>query len=1027
MRSLKLRQIVGAARGTSSRATAWVGVVLLSMGWAAAASGEIVRQTDLVGWWRMGEGAVWDGAQWIVPDASGNGHTATSVRMTQADRVPGYPFADYPETSYAMRFDGPLTQKHLSCPYHPSLALGSSFTLSAWVKQETPTSGDRNIVSRCDPGLRHNYALQLKDSRVHASFYYQGWPHATGATTLNLGEWYHVAAVFDDAANTYSVYYNGTLDAQTLTTGTPATSSLHGVDIGGEAAENTRWFSGTIDDVRIYGAALTPAEIAAVYNSGMGDFGDEWVSAYEWRGGAAGSPADWGNAENWNPNRVPNQRHATVNLGTSGAAPEVDLGSEDRTVGTLNLHASVPTSVQSGGGRALLLDNAALPAMVAAAGNHRIGAPVHLLSDLLLANEGDLWFDAPVSGEKDVNHAGSGITHLAAANTHTGATRLSAGTVVLHDSLALQRSTLRLGAGDTGELSFGALNSATLGGLAGLRNLVLIGASNQPVQLSVGAHGADCTYGGSLHGKGGLVKVGDGILTLTGPSDYEGPTVIRQGTLRLAGGNQLVGFGGDGTGWTVNNHQISGAAVADNVLTLTTGGGNQARSAFYDQRIPVTEGFAVEFTYSATGTGTLADGMTFTIQNDPRGPAALGGRGHNLGYGAEGSFPAISPSLALLFNLFSTSGVRWSTNGQVGGYTSTSPVNLVGGNPIDVSLTYEPFAQTLTETLRERNTTNTKTFVWTGINLEGILGTTDAYVGFTGATGGFTATQTISNFTATFGGLQGSDLLPTGTDLRIAAGATLDLGGVHQAVGSLGDDETGGGGAVLLGGATLTVGGNGADATFSGSIAGSGAVVKTGGGRWTLSGDHAYAGPATVEHGALVVDGSLSPQSSVLVQGEGTLGGRGAVGGQVTVEAGGRITPGSSVGTLTVGRLTLEPGSVLDIEFGPAGHDRIAVTGLDGLLIHGAGVNLFHEGATTPFAAPGTYPVLQFQGQLGGGGLDALSILNPQPGIEYSFDVTSHPGWVSVTVVPEPAAWLMLAAVGLVGLCASACRRRRKR
>jgi autotransporter-associated beta strand protein len=51
----------------------------------------------------------------------------------------------------------------------------------------------------------------------------------------------------------------------------------------------------------------------------------------------------------------------------------------------------------------------------------------------------------------------------------------------------------------------------------------------------------------------------------------------------------------------------------------------------------------------------------------------------------------------------------------------------------------------------------------------------------------------------------------------------------------------------------LTVGGNGASATFSGVLSGSGSLVKSGAGTFTLSANNTYAGTTTVNAGTLVV------------------------------------------------------------------------------------------------------------------------------------------------------------------------------
>lgn len=47
-------------------------------------------KTNLVGWWRMGEGASF-ATNWSIPDDSTNNNTGTSVNMEEADRVTNVP------------------------------------------------------------------------------------------------------------------------------------------------------------------------------------------------------------------------------------------------------------------------------------------------------------------------------------------------------------------------------------------------------------------------------------------------------------------------------------------------------------------------------------------------------------------------------------------------------------------------------------------------------------------------------------------------------------------------------------------------------------------------------------------------------------------------------------------------------------------------------------------------------------------------------------------------------------------------
>ena len=212
---------------------------------------------------------------------------------------------------------------------------------------------------------------------------------------------------------------------------------------------------------------------------------------------------------------------------------------------------------------------------------------------------------------------------------------------------------------------------------------------------------------------------------------------------------QITGFGGSGAGWTASVNTQSGnkqfnPIVSNNVLTLTESGSNPAASGlWYNTAIPTDQPFSVNYTYQGTANG--ADGVAFVIQNSTSGTSAIGGDASYVGYGG------ISNSLAFGMESYNNQGCKVGQNGTFGSYTNTSPVNLSLGHSINVALAYNPSTQILTQTLTDTVTNQTFTQQTTGINLATLANGSTAYLGFTGGTGGLSATQTISNFSATIG------------------------------------------------------------------------------------------------------------------------------------------------------------------------------------------------------------------------------------------------------------------------------------
>jgi hypothetical protein len=122
----------------------------------------------------------------------------------------------------------------------------------------------------------------------------------------------------------------------------------------------------------------------------------------------------------------------------------------------------------------------------------------------------------------------------------------------------------------------------------------------------------------------------------------------------------------------------------------------------------------------------------------------------------------------------------------------------------------------------------------------------------------------------------------------------------------------------------------------------------------------------------------------------------------------------------------LASGSILDFEFNttPA-NDFIKVTGTNGMTINGGSFNLLQDGTNSPFSAVGTYHLLDYVGTLQGAGPSSLSVLDPQPGLSYSFsnNTTLHDIDLTIAVAPEPSSLLLLAFGGLA-LGRSAVHRR---
>lgn len=217
------------------------------------------------------------------------------------------------------------------------------------------------------------------------------------------------------------------------------------------------------------------------------------------------------------------------------------------------------------------------------------------------------------------------------------------------------------------------------------------------------------------------------------------------------------------TDWTVNsNGNYAGGApnITSGTLKLTDGGGGEMTSGFYNTPQYIG-GFITSFLYTDVGLGGGADGVTFCLQNDPKGTNALGTSGSGGGGGL--GFDAISSSFAFEMDIYTHAaagpggntdgpGIAVGVNGSTPyttspaastGYFSTGPVDIASGDPIQVQLYY---TSGVLQVYLEDTTTLDSFSTNVTINLPATVGASSAYVGFTGADGGVTSTQTISDF-----------------------------------------------------------------------------------------------------------------------------------------------------------------------------------------------------------------------------------------------------------------------------------------
>jgi fibronectin-binding autotransporter adhesin len=606
------------------------------------------------------------------------------------------------------------------------------------------------------------------------------------------------------------------------------------------------------------------------------------------------------------------------------------------------------------------------------------------------------------SGATSLVKTGPGAWFLAGANTFTGTTSVTGGTLSLSNSLALQASTLDYN-NQGGTLSFDNLGAATLGGLSGGQNLELGNSFGGAIVLTVGANNSSATYSGALTGPGSLIKTGTGVLSLTGQNTYVGPTTI------AGNGGALKFFGLDalspGSAVTVNNPgglQLGNGATLNSVVTAAVGANefldipDAGATATFGGTFGVGGG-ANQFRLGITGVGSVLN-VTGTT-NLPNAASIVFLTRGNLVFSGSSSF-------------FSASGITVGRSAQAidvllkdnASFLLGAGASFGGGqaNP-SIALTIQDAATFDLGSFGLDLNSSTAAVNQTVINLNGGTLTTGAFFKTSQATDQLTSIN--FNGGTLQAGASNTSFLPAFTALtaNVKAGAAkINTNGFDIAIAQ--------------------------PITHDSELVGAdGGLIKSGAGSLTLEGQNTYNGPTAVTEGALYITGSISGSAATVATGA-TLGGSGTIG---NASVNGTLAPGTSAGDLTVsGTITFAAGSTLALELNGrlAGteHDQLTldITGL--LNILGGNLNLVLGFA--PFIGD-TFTIVENNGGSAITGAFANlpnngSILASFGGTSYEFRANYQGGDgndLTLAVVPEPTAAAVLAA----GVAALALRRRR--
>ena len=512
------------------------------------------------------------------------------------------------------------------------------------------------------------------------------------------------------------------------------------------------------------------------------------------------------------------------------------------------------------------------------------------------------------AGAGGLTKANTGTLSLSGTNTYAGATTINAGTLQIPFGASLGAIP---GSPTPGNLTFGGGTLATTTTFTLSSNRGIAFTSTGTIDV---APGTTMSYGGIAAGTGGLTKANTGTLSLSGTNTYTGATTINAGTLQVASGANLGAIPGSPTPGSIT---FGGGTLA----TTTTFTMNANRGIAFNSTgtIDVAPGTSMTYGGIAAGAGGLNKDNTGTLvlsgANTYTGATTVDAgtlqiaADNNLG-AAPGS--ATVGSLTFAGGTLATT-ATFTLNVNRGIAFNTTPTIDVASA---TTLTYGGIATGAADW----NKTSAGTLILSGAN---------TYSGDTNVNGG-TLKLGLGN------------TVPSASGVVVAGGATLELNGFADTIGSL----AGAGTVTNNGGsdAILTTGADNTSTTFSGVIQDGSkhtSLTKTGSGTMTLSGVNTYTKPTTINAGAISIsaDSGLGtapggPQAGNLVFGGGTL----ATTATFTLSA----TRGPAFNSTA----TIDVASGTTLTYGPVAAGSGGLTKTDGGTLIWSGLNTY-SGATT--------------------------------------------------------------------------------
>ena len=521
------------------------------------------------------------------------------------------------------------------------------------------------------------------------------------------------------------------------------------------------------------------------------------------------------------------------------------------------------------------------------------GSGTHVLSDGLVTAAGGVVQSSGagtqtlgdvISGDGSFVQNGTGTTTLSGANTYTGGTTLSSGTLVLGDAAAAGTGAITL-SGGTLEIAADIANDISATGSTTIVNntgaLKLDGGAVTGTGTLAFSVANQTRLFSDLSGFTGTIShdndAGGQLRLWNQPADLSGTKIVTSGG---TGGDGLMFIGTNDN--TIGELSGTGGEIAIRGITLTIG---QSTDTTYSGLLRDEGSFTGTLVKDGAGSLTLDSANTYTGGTTLNagtlvlGDAAAAGTGTLTLAGGTLQSSSLTHTNDISVTASTTTNVEVFQSFYDGDFTGSGTINFIGSSAVgsDQSSTRGDWSG-FSGTLAHDNTSANR------FNIQNVADTSNVKLFTKGDTAaGNTGIRILGDGNGTFAELSGT------------------------------------GGRIILRSKTLTVN-QSSDTTYSGTLSDDGSrigtFVKGGSGALTLDGANTYTGTTTVNAGTLsLASGSSHSGSGSYAVNGGILEiatGVDLSGHDMTISLGGVISPGNSPGTASTGSQTwLDGGSYL--------------------------------------------------------------------------------------------------------------------